>query len=275
MSITAQKLSPGADPWVEHAKRIIYAKYGDDVSLEAKDKDLLKFGRTKIAQTTETGIEELPAGVLLETYVTTNAINSVISTAIADTTTISIEGHTVVGTGVDAKFTFVEQDVTLTGRTVAPLPTPLARVTRLYANAAVELTGVISVTETDTYSAGGVPDTPAKVHLQLIAGESQSTKCSTTIDDQTYWLITGIRADCLEKTATFGVVHLEIRDVGKIFREVAIVASNDTVPAVDEFKPYIIVKPNSDVRMTVSANANGKDYSGYMEGPLLGVITPE
>ncbi len=275
MGDTSNRASAGnADPWIEHAKRVISGTYGHDVSLEAKDKDLLKFGRTKIAQTTETGIEHLPAGVQVEVFVTTNIITSIVSTSSSDTTTCQVEGHTISGTGVDTKLVFVIQEVTLTGQTAAALTTPLARCTRVFANAAVDLIGVISVTEDDDFQSG-VPDTAAGVHLQIYAGESQSTKCSTTIEDNNYWLITEVRADCLEKTATFGVIHLEIRNAGKIFREQMIASCNDTHALFEEFKPYIIVPPNSDVRMTVTANANGKDFVAFMEGPLLKVVTPE
>ena len=272
---TADKASAGnADPWIEHAKRVISSTYSQDVSLEAKDKDLLKYGRTKIAQTTETGIEHLPAGVLTEVFSTTNDITSIISTSSSDTTTVSVEGHTVVGTGVDSKFTFLIQEATLTGQTVVLLDTPLARCTRVEASSTSALVGVISVCEDDTYSSG-VPQTAAGVHIQIFAGESKSSKCSTTIEDNNYWLITSCRADCLEKTATFGVVHLEIRRAGKVFIETTIASCNDTHALIEEFKPYIIVPPNSDVRMTVTANANGKDFTAFMEGPLLKVVTPE
>ncbi len=274
MTATANKSSPGEDPWVSHAKRIIFSTYGDDVSLEAKNKDLLKFGRTKIAQTTETGLEHLPAGVLVEVFPTTNSITSIISESSSDTTTVTIEGHTVSGTGVNSKFTFLTQEATLTGQTVVTLTTPLARCTRVYANAAVDLVGIVSVSEDNTYSTG-TPVTAAKVHLQIYAGESQSTKCSTTIENNNYWLITEVRADCLEKTAAFGVIHLEIRNAGKIFREQMIASCNDTHALFEEFKPYVIVPPNSDVRMTVTANSNGKDFTAFMEGPLLKVVTPE
>ena len=275
MGATANKLTGGnADPWVEHAKRVIFDTYGHDVSLEAKDKDLLKFGRTKIAQTTETGLEHLPAGVQVEVFVTTNIITSIVSTSGSDTTTVTIEGHTVSGTGVDSKFTFVTQEATLTGQTEVALTTPLARCTRVFANAATNLIGVISVTEADTYTAG-VPDTAAGVHIQIFAGESKTTKCSTTIEDNNYWLITEVRADCLEKQATFGVIHLEVRNAGKAFLEQMIASCNDTHALFEEFKPYLIVPPNSDVRMTVTANANGKDFTAFMEGPLLKIVTPE
>lgn len=275
MGDTANKASAAnADPWVEHAKRVISATYGQDVSLEAKDKDLLKFGRTKIAQTTDTTIQQLPAGIVEETFVTTNIITSIVSTSSSDTTTVNIEGHTVSGTGTDSKFTFLVQTATLNGQTAVTLTTPLARVTRVFANAATELIGIISVTEDDTYSSG-VPQTDSKVHLQIFDGESQSEKCSTTIEDNNYWLITEIRADCLEKTAAFGIIHLEIRNAGKIFLEQVVVSCNDTNPLVESFKPYIIVPSNSDVRMTVVANANNKDFTAFMEGPLLKVVTPE
>jgi hypothetical protein len=155
-----------ADPWIEHAKRVILADYGDTVTLEAKNKDLLKFGRHLAVQTTSTTLMTLPTGIYNETYVSTNIITSIVSTAAGDTESVVVEGHTVSG----GDFTFVSQTISLTGQTAATLATALARVTRVYNSDSTELTGTVSVCETDTYSSG-VPDTPAGVHCQIRAGK--------------------------------------------------------------------------------------------------------
>lgn len=257
-------LSQAKDPWIEHAKRIIFADDGVHVSLEAKNKDLIKFGRSNQVQTTDTTLMTLPSGTYNETYVSTNIITSLISTSASDTTTVVIEGHTISGTDL----TFVSQTATLTGQTAVTLTTALARCTRIYASGAVDLIGTISVCETDTYTAG-VPDTPTGVHCQIRAGQNQSEKASTSLSSVDYWVITHARCDLLEKTATSIDVDLEIRLPGKVFRPVGYMGASEGHDGVMEFRPYLIVKPNSDVRLRARASANGKSASGMIFGVLL------
>jgi hypothetical protein len=252
------------DPWIEHAKQVIYADDGVHVSLEAKNKDLLKFGRSTQVQTTSTTLMTLPVGTYNEAYVSTNAINSIISTVAGDTETVVVEGHTISGTTL----TFVTQSIALTGQTVATLGTALARVTRVYNNDSTELTGTISVTETDTYAAG-VPNTPAGVHLQVRAGQQQSEKASTSISSSDYWVVTSFYADMLEKTAASADVDLEVRRAGKVFRQVADISCSESHRGVYEFKPYLIVPPNSDIRLVARASGAGKDISGGINGALM------
>ena len=253
-----------ADPWIEHAKQVILADDSVSVSLEAKNKDLLKFGRHLDVQTTLTTLMTLPTNIYNETYVAANSITSLISTSASDTTTVTIEGHTISGSDL----TFVVQTATLTGQTVVTLSTALARATRIYANAAVDLIGVISVCEDDTYSSG-VPQIPAGVHLQIRAGTNQSDKASTSISSVDYWIVTAVYADMLNKTAAFGEVDLEVRLEGGVFRTIADMGVSDSHSGRIEFKPYLIIPPNSDVRLRAAVGSNGKDVSGGIEGVLM------
>ena len=249
---------------MEHAKQIIFADYGVNVSLEAKNKDLLKFGRHENVQTTSTTLMTLPASTYNETYVATNLITSIISTSAADGESVTIEGHTVASN----VFTFVSQTKTLTGQTVATLGTALGRVTRVYNSDTTELAGVVSVCEDDTYGSG-VPVTAAGVHLQIRAGEQQSEKASTTLSSADYWVITSFYADVLEKVATSADVDLEIRLAGKVFRPIASISCSEGHRGNFNFKPYLIVPPNADIRLRARASANDRDISGGIEGSLL------
>lgn len=252
------------DPWMEHAKQVIAADYAVNVSLEAKNKDLLKFGRSRQVQTSRSTLMELPTGVYNEVYVSANSITEIVSTDAGDTEEVKIEGHTISGSDL----TFVVQTATLTGQTAVTLTTPLARVTRVYNNAGTELAGTVSVCETGTYTAG-VPDTPAKVHIQIRAGDQQSQKASTSISSTDFWVVTSFYADLLEKTAASADVTLEIREPGKVFRPKATISVSEKHRAVFEFVPYLIVPPNSDIRLVGVASAAGKDISGGIEGALL------
>lgn len=256
--------SVNRDPWMEHAKQNIFADYAVRVSLEAKNKDLLKFGRSNQVQTSSSTLAILPTGIYNETYVASNLINSIISTDAGDTESVVIEGHTISGSDL----TFVIQTVALTGQTVVALPTPLARVSRVANVSATDLAGVVSVTETDTYAAG-VPVTPALVHLQIRAGKNQSEKGATSISSTDYWVVTRFYADMLEKTAASAEVILEVRQAGGVFRQVAAVSVSENHRASFEFKPYLVVPSNSDIRLVSVASAAGKDISGGIIGSLL------
>lgn len=259
MSYTTSK-----DPWIEHAKRVIFADDGVQVSLEAKDKDLLKFGRNKLCNTTKSTIMTLPVGIDNETYVASDLITTIISDNAGDTEDVKVEGHTISG-GV---FTFVAQTVTLTGQTAVTLATPLARVSRVVNVDSTDLTGRIYVCETDTFTSG-VPDTDAGVHLIIEAGLNNSEKGATTLSDSDYWVITGFYSDCLEKVSTFGTIHLEVQEAGGVFINKIDISTSTGSRGEHIFKPYLIVKPNSDIRLRVSASAAGKDFSGGLQGSLL------
>ena len=255
------------DPWVQHAIEVISTTYGDTVSIQAKDKDLLKFGRNQLVNTTKSTVMTLPAGIDNETYVSTNIITQISSSSGSDTVAVTVEGHTIAG-GV---FTFVTQQATLTGQTAVVLGTALARVSRVVNNGATDLVGSLYVAETNALTAG-VPDTDAKVHLIVVAGINNSEKAATTISNNDYWILTGFYADCLEKTAAFGIVHLEIREAGKTFINKIDIACSTNFRGEHKFAPYLIVPKNADIRLRATANAAGKDISGGLGGVLAIVV---
>lgn len=257
-----------SDPYLQHAMDVIETQYGHKVDYVKKGKDLLKFGHTHVASTTESTIAHLPSGVNTETYLTANSITTVSSSSGSDTSIMTLEGHTVDSNG---NFTFVTQSVTLTGQTQVTLGTALARATRMYTNDSTALVGDIYVYETDTATAG-VPDTAAKVHLMIEAGEDQSEHCATTIEDGLYWIVTKYGADFLKKTAGFAEVMLQVKEKGKVFRNRHRRASTNGLPCKHEFKPYFIIKPNSDIRLNVVADSSSTAMSGYIEGILAKVV---
>jgi hypothetical protein len=258
---------PNQEYLVKHAIDVIKATYGDDVSVEAKNKDLLKFGRSKQVQTTKSTLMTLPTGVYNETYVSTNIIDTVSSSSASDTEIITVEGHTISG-GV---FTFVTQNATLNGQSKVVLETSLARVSRMFNTGSNDLVGDIYCYEDDTITAG-VPSTGTKVHCMIENGLNNSEKASTTISNNDYWVVTEFYGDCLEKVNTFGILHFEIREAGSVFRNKIDLSCNDTSAANHEFHPYIIVPKNADVRLRVSSSSANDDYSGGIEGVLLKVV---
>jgi len=268
--MTSQMLQAyGADFWLSHALSVIEGTYGDRVSVLQKDKDLLKFGRNTEVQTAKTTLMAHKSGTYNETYVASNLIDTISSSSGSDTEEITIEGHTVDG---DGNFTFVVQTKTLTGQTKAVLDTPLARCTRLYNSNGTDLVGTIYAYQ-DGAITSGVPDTGAEVHCVIPAGLNQSEKCATTISNNDYWIITSVDGHVLEKTATFVDFHLEIREKGKVFRDIFDWSAESGNGFTEKFKPYLIVPANADIRVRGSAGANGKEASASIQGVLATVIT--
>jgi len=256
------------DPWIQQAVRNIHSDYGVRVSLEAKCKDLFKFGRNLSVTTAPATLMTLPDGVDHETYVSTNIITHIVSDNAGDTEPVVIEGHTI----ANGEFTFVVQTVTLTGQTAVALTTPLARVSRAYANGSTDLVGAIYVHQSDTVTAG-VPQTDTQVHLMIRAGSNQSEKCSTTLSSTDYWVVTSFYGDVFSKqSGTFGQVDLGIRLAGKVFRQIADLSISDAHRGIHEFHPYLVIPANSDIRLTaISDSVTGRDLSGSIEGTLLTV----
>lgn len=257
------------DYWIEHAIDVIQSDYGVTVSVDKKRKDLLKFGRNNAVQTTKSTIMELPSGVQNEVYVSSNSITTISSSSGSDTGSLYVEGHTIDGSG---NFTFVAQTKTLTGQTQATLDTPLARCTRIYNNGSVDFVGNIYVYETDTATAG-VPDTAAKVHCIISAGNQQSFKASTTLSNVDYWIITNFGASVIEKTASYADFTLEVRNKGKVFRPTITLTAEAGVEADHDFIPYRVVPANSDIRVTAIASGANIDCSAYIQGVLATVAS--
>ena len=258
------------DYWLQHAIDTIASTYGDTVDVYQKNKDLLKFGRNKLVGTAKATVMTFPAGILNETYLTTNAITTISSSSASDTNVMRVEGHTVDVTGLI--FTFVVQTPTLNGQGQVTLATPLARVSRTNTSGAVDTVGSIYVYETDTTTAG-VPDTAAKVHLIQEAGVNNSEKASTTISDSDYYILTGFYGDVLQKSASFATLHLEAREAGGVFiNKVDVAATTGGGGRMHEFLPYLVIPKNADIRLRATADGASTDISGGFQGVLASVV---
>lgn len=267
------------DPWITHAIQNIEADYGVTVSLEAKNKDLLKFGRCNMIKTANLmqTVEIYPTGGTLEneTFVTTNAIDSIVSSSTADiaansSSDVTIEGHTVSG-GV---YTFVTQPAVLAGQTPVLLTTPLARVTRVYNNDSADFTGSISVYESAvTTITAGVPSAGyTGVHLTTRAGKNNSEKCSTTLSDSDYWVVTGVYGDVITKSSEDIEFEFQVRLKDKVFRTWFEFTAKDGTGTFRSAAPYIVIPPNSDIRIRAANDgtvAGDCEVSAGIFGALL------
>jgi hypothetical protein len=257
------------DFWIRHAIEEIDNTYGDRVRPKAKS--LHKFGKNEDVGTSIETIWEQGGN---ETYVTTNAIDKISSSSGSDTEVITIEGHTVSGTGTDAEFTFVVQTVTLVGQTETALTTPIARVSRAYNAGSTALVGDVYIYEDDTVTAG-VPQTATKIHLKIPAGQNTSFKGATTFSNTDYFILTEVHFAVGKKAAATVDFDLEVRKVGGLFlpKFQTTLATTGSNSESEVFMPYYIVPKNADVRIRAIASTTGVEADCNFEGILCEIAT--
>lgn len=276
-----------ADPGIQQTIAEIYATTGDIVSIAKKRKSLTKFGRTLNADNgVRTTVAEFQDAVVNETFVSTNIIDSAVSTSGSDTGVITVEGHTIDGSG---NLTFVVQDVTLLGQSEATLTTPLARATRAYvkngtfASPASTLVGDVAIYDNTgvTLSAGKADvDAAVKLMIRGTLGYNQSQKSATSISSQDYFIITAVNFGITSGSPS-GVAaefDLEYRDVanGGVWRpmglEVGLTLPGQSFARLSLDVPRWIGK-NSDIRSIAVADTNDTQVNARFSGYLASVLT--
>lgn len=251
------------------AEREIYQTFGEVVSVHKKAKSLTKFGKSAVLTTGSLQTVWTVGGN--ETYVSTNIIDSISSSSASDQEEIYIEGHTVTGTGRDQKFTFVSQLATLNGRTRVALPIPLARVSMAYNNNGTPLVGRVTVYE-NTALTDGVPTDVSKIHIDIPLGLQESFKAATTFSDNDYFICTGGFGSVSLKQNGSADFYLEVREAGKIFRQVAAVSATNAGPWFVNFDPAVVIPKNYDARVRVEASTNNLIVFTSFQGYLAKVI---
>lgn len=261
-----------------HALERIRKDDGKVCDIRGKAKALRKFGRTVNADSgVKTTIANFPDGVANETFETTNAVTSIVSSDAADDAVVRIEGHTIDGSG---NLTFVVQDATLNGQTIVALTTPLARCTRIsvkdgtFASPATGVAGTVAVFYGTATS--GVPDTAANVKCQITAGVQQSQKCATSVSATDYLIITEISAGLRRgnSSTVAADVEMEVARIGGVFLPRGLeleLRTGATASAKLDLNPCIIVPSNSDVRMVATSNTNDTSVKAFFGGYLASV----
>ena len=251
------------------AEREIYRQFGEVVSIQNKAKSLIKFGKSAALVTGSLQTVWTVGGD--ETYVSANVIDSISSSSLTDLQEIYIEGHTVSGSGEDQKFTFVSQVVALNGRTRVALPIPLARVSTAYNNNGSLLTGRVAVYENTALTQAIPPDdTPLPMDIPL--GLQESFKAATTFSDKDYFICTGGFGSVSLKQDGAADFYLEIREAGKVFRQVAAISATSSSPWIIDLDPAVVIPKNCDARIRVETSANGVVVFSNFKGYLAKVI---
>ena len=277
---------PSQSPEVAQAIRVIQSTYGDTVSIEAKKKNLNKFGVNALVGTSYETIAQFQSTESNETFVTTNLIDSISSSSASDTTqTIVVEGHTV---DLSGNLTFVSQEAVLVGQTKVVLGTPLARANRAYVKSTgtaltypAALVGTVYIYDDTAGVASGVPSAASATKLLIAAGETSSQKCATSISSADYFLITSIAVGVTAVTGGGGTAEriearMEIRDVanGGPWKTLGTdlghtVSSN---PVLIRPRPYLIVPKNHDIRMRARSDSSTVAAYGEFAGMLASVV---
>ena len=257
------------DARLVQAEREIYQTFGDVVSIDAKAKSLIKFGKS--APLTTGSLQTVWTVGGNETYVSTNVIDSISSSSALDLEEIYIEGHTVSGTGRDQQFTFVTQRVTLNGQTRVALPVPLARVSMAYNDNGTSLVGRVAIYE-NTALTNGIPTNVSKIHIDIPLGLQESFKAATTFSDTDYYILTGGFGSVSLKQDGAADFYLEIREPGKVFRQVAGTSATNAGSWVINLDPAVIIPRNCDVRVRVETSANNVVVFGSFQGYLAKVV---
>lgn len=136
------------------------------------------------------------------------------------------------------------------------LSTALARCTRAYNDSGTTKGGVLTLYESavTTISAGAPTTGYTGVHLTVAAEKENSEKCATTISKDDYWIIRGVYADVLSKSTENIEMEFQIRLKDKVFRETFEFCCSTGNGTSRDFKPYIIVPKNSDIRMRAKSD---------------------
>jgi hypothetical protein len=241
--------------WADYFEREVRRDYGADVSIIQKSQQLIKFGRSDLGGV---DISTLWSQGGNEVFLSDNTITK-LTCAVASTTTIVVEGHTVDG---DGDFTGVVQTITLNGLADVALPIPLARCSRLYNDGGAPLTGDVSArTAADV------------VYCNIPAGSQQSFKAATTISKDVFFGMNGFQVAVSKKTAATAEFQMEIRLKGKVFRSRDLmVAASPGSTVLDIYQPWLVIPPNSDIRIRTIASGNSTPVAGSFEGLLASVL---
>lgn len=223
-----------------------------------------KFGAVDgIALSTPTDIWGFGGTVALYVWPTTASIDTLSSSAVADTQDVDI-------LGLDANWDEVSQMPTLDGRNKVPLTTPLIRVNRIEnaSNPGVDFAGDIYLYEDGAITAG-VPDVDSTVKGFVAIGDNQTLQAL-------YSVPTGFTAEILQYGTTLlgqnanniTTIEAYARLFGGTFNlKDRYVLTMTGTSARDEFFPVPGVFPEKTdflVRMNSNANNSGATANAHI-----------
>ena len=137
----------------------------------------------------------------------------------------------------------------------------LVRAIRVLNVGAVSLVGDVYVYQSGQTVLLGVPQDLSLTHCNIrgTAGLNQSNKCAATTSNDAFYIVTGAQVGVSRAQEAFVDFSLEVRHPSEVFRQKALASSARTsgfTPMLDGI-PYLIVPPNSDIRMRGTSSTDG------------------
>lgn len=235
-----------------HILDIIKDQYGVDAAF--KPKMLSKFGRLESLGTSYETVQEQGGN---EAYLSSNLIDTIVSTDSGDAQAVAVEGHTIDGSG---NLTFVSQQATLNGTSEVSLATPLARATRIQNKGATSFAGIVKAIDSDFSSV---------VYVQAGGTFNRSQKAATSISQYDYWVLTKVYGSVLKKTSASVDFSLQSRESGGVSQEIyGFDGSSSAQNLPHDLDPPIIIPSNSDVRLIGRASTSDVEVIGRISGWL-------
>lgn len=196
------------------------------------------------------GDEVLPASNLIDTVVSDNA---------ADTVDVEIGGLTV----SDGDFARVTQTATLNGTTPVELNTVLARATSIKVLGDVKLMGAVKVKQ----SGAGTE------HLKINPYHAKSMKATFTTAANEYALVRQFGGDLEMLISVQARYRLEVREPGGLFLPVVTMLTSEQIGHVCiDFDPFVVVPPNTDVRVVGRSSAMDASLHAFVNVTLATIV---
>jgi hypothetical protein len=140
-----------------------------------------------------------------------------------------------------------------------------------YNNNGVSLTGRVAVYQ-NTALTNGIPTDTSKIHIDIPLGLQESFKAATTFSDKDYFILTGGFGSVSFKKAGAVDFYIEIREAGKVFRQVAAISATNSSPWTVDLDPAVIIPKNCDIRVRVESGVNDTVVFTSFKGYLAKVV---
>ena len=190
------------------------------------------------------------------TFSTTNDIDSISSTEVADTQVIEVQG-------LDIDYKLVLQDVTLDGRNSVTLTTPLIRVFRMKNIGDTDITGEVYLRTNGSTITNGVPDDITSVRAVINDGNNQTLMAIYTIPAGKTGYMRDWYAALSRSRTTVSTVKLRARPFGQVFqlKHISAITSAGTSSLQHIYTEPEKFTEKTDIMISANASINSSSVS--------------
>lgn len=259
------------DVWVNQAIREVARSDGVVCSVADERQSIQRLGQNlsltadtqEIVWNVGVGDEILPAAG-------SNPIDRIVSSSASDGETVRLIGHVSDAVGNKTVKIII---VTLNGQTPVALPIALHRVVDITRTAPPPLVGDVYVYE-DSAVVGGVPQDLTKVHSKIdgVLGSQRGNKAAISVSSDIYYFVTHWHFSVNRQQVGYADFTLQTKDLGGVFLDRVLGSSSrDSGIGMVAFRPFLIVKPNADLFVKVTASANGMRATTQLNGVVASI----